>query len=452
MYQLHEIKRVEGSGFGFPDVGLLDGVIYLFNQVTETISSNFNNLMIKTNAWKSLCERIRSGDIEMSPEAVLATVKFMNDIASNNLDNIPIIIGDMNNVKAVIQILKNKVLKSFSNWPVSRGGGGVFLSSLINRSVEFLRLLYNQASVQEKENEKLLADLIKVIHKEELMKYCIGTLEFVSMENFGIPLNFLSTMVQTSNHFTKQYIKYGGLQPEFVQQIIDNANPPNIIIDGLSILSQIARMSNDYYKQIHQVKIYSNIKDLLKHKDNEVRAKVCNLVGNMCRHSAFFYEALDQFSLLPELIQRCKDLDSNTRKFACFAIGNASFHNSSLYKALAPSIPPLIELLSDSSEDKTRANAAGALGNLVRNSNELVKDLLKYGAIEALVKVSCDSNTSARKIALFSLGNFCQFEECCAILKQLSFEKTLLDIMNKFQDDSGLQKYCSRILSQLSKV
>ena len=172
----------------------------------------------------------------------------------------------------------------------------------------------------------------------------------------------------------------------------------------------------------------------------------------MCRHFAFFYEALDQNGLIPDLIQRCRDNDANTRKFACFAIGNACFHNNNLYKSLTPCIPPLIDLLSENSDEKTRANAAGALGNLVRNSNELVKDLLKNGAIEALVKTLSDDNSSAKKIALFSLGNFCQYEECCVVLKQLNFEKTIVEIMGKSQEDSGVQKYCTRIQTNLSKI
>ena len=36
------------------------------------------------------------------------------------------------------------------------------------------------------------------------------------------------------------------------------------------------------------------------------------------------------------------------------------------------------------SQEKTRANAAGALGNFVRNSDTLTKDLIKYGALQAM--------------------------------------------------------------------
>lgn len=61
----------------------------------------------------------------------------------------------------------------------------------------------------------------------------------------------------------------------------------------------------------------------------------------------------------------------------------AGFHNSSLYEALQASIGPLVALLGDE-EDKTRANAAGALGNLVRNSGLLCRPLIEAGALQVL--------------------------------------------------------------------
>ena len=46
----------------------------------------------------------------------------------------------------------------------------------------------------------------------------------------------------------------------------------------------------------------------------------------------------------------------------------------------------LVELLKDP-EEKTRANSAGALGNFVRNSNALSRDLIKNGALHQLLDV-----------------------------------------------------------------
>lgn len=74
------------------------------------------------------------------------------------------------------------------------------------------------------------------------------------------------------------------------------------------------------------------------------------------------------------------------RKFACFAIGNAGFHTDLLYRHLRRAVKPLVALLHGE-EDKTRANAAGALGNLVRNSDMLCGELVAEGALEALTRV-----------------------------------------------------------------
>lgn len=63
-------------------------------------------------------------------------------------------------------------------------------------------------------------------------------------------------------------------------------------------------------------------------------------------------------------------------------IGNAAYHNDVLYEELRRSIPLLANLLLSSEEDKTKANAAGALSNLVRNSNKLCEDIVSKGALQ----------------------------------------------------------------------
>ncbi len=71
-------------------------------------------------------------------------------------------------------------------------------------------------------------------------------------------------------------------------------------------------------------------------------------------------------------------LGTSVQVLMCDVVG---FHNSSLYEALRASIGPLVSLLHDR-EDKTRANAAGALGNLVRNSGLLCRPLIEARALQ----------------------------------------------------------------------
>lgn len=53
-----------------------------------------------------------------------------------------------------------------------------------------------------------------------------------------------------------------------------------------------------------------------------------------------------------------------------------------LYEELRRSIPQLTTLLLGPEEDKTKGNAAGALSNLVRNSDKLCEDIVSQGAIQ----------------------------------------------------------------------
>lgn len=55
-----------------------------------------------------------------------------------------------------------------------------------------------------------------------------------------------------------------------------------------------------------------------------------------------------------------------------------------MYPELRGAIPALIDALCYDAMHKTRANAAGALGNLVRNSPMLCAALVKSGAPDAV--------------------------------------------------------------------
>lgn len=156
------------------------------------------------------------------------------------------------------------------------------------------------------------------------------------------------------------------------------------------------------------------------------------------------------------LIDRCCDEDRTTRKFACFAIGNAGFHNESLYEPLRVAVAPLVALLDDA-EEKTRANAAGALGNLVRNSSLLCGQLVEAKALEALLRtITMPEGTSGGgggegqsplKIALFSLGNMCTHRDCRERLLQLNFREVVAELATS--PDGVVQKYVARIQSKI---
>ena len=101
----------------------------------------------------------------------------------------------------------------------------------------------------------------------------------------------------------------------------------------------------------------------------------------------------------------CNSDDKVAKKYACIALGNAGFHDSSLYSHLKMAIPVLVSLLKDNDE-KTRSNAAAALGNLVRNSDELDQDFVSTGANYQLVNMIVnDKAPAARKVSIMAITN-----------------------------------------------
>ncbi len=72
-----------------------------------------------------------------------------------------------------------------------------------------------------------------------------------------------------------------------------------------------------------QARITGRLRPLLEHLEGEVRARACNVVGNLCRYNFTFYEPFLEAGLIEVIIDRCQDYDRGARKFATFAIGNA---------------------------------------------------------------------------------------------------------------------------------
>ena len=109
----------------------------------------------------------------------------------------------------------------------------------------------------------------------------------------------------------------------------------------------------------------------------------------------------------------CADEDPSTRKFACFAVGNAAFHSGELYSFLFCSIP-LLALAAESELDgKSRANAAGAIGNLVRNGGMLAREMARVGVPLTLLRsVLIENDLPTQRIALFSLGTMAVYPSC----------------------------------------
>ncbi|CAI0412875.1 unnamed protein product [Linum tenue] len=257
-------------------------------------------------------------------------------------------------------------------------------------------------------------------------------LEHVETKDLGRPVAFLAKMAG-HKPMAVHLVGKGLLDPNRVRRLLDSSSPREVTLDILMIISDLARMDKGFYEHINRASVLEILKDFLIHEDPNIRAKTCSALGNMCRHSAYFYTLL---------------------------IGNAAYYNEMLYDELRRSIPQLAKLLLSSEEDKTKANAAGALSNLVRNSSKLCDEIVSNGAMQALLKLVADCSTialnpsrkdglneSPLKIALFSLAKMCAHAPCREFLRS----SELFPVIGQLRQspESTIANYATLIISKV---
>lgn len=306
--------------------------------------------------------------------------------------------------------------------------------------------------------EEDMGKYIKILMEVGVPGIILRCLEHMELKNLGRPIAFLAKMIGQRS-LAVQLVGKGLLDPNRVRRLLDSSTR-EVTLDVLMIVSDLARMDKWFYEYINGASMLEFLKDFLTHEDPNVRAKACSALGNMCRHSSYFYSSLAKNRMIGLLIDRCADPDKRTRKFACFAIGNAAYHNDVLYEELRRSIPLLANILISAEEDKTKANAAGALSNLVRNSSKLCEDIVSKGAMQALIKLVADCsvlalnpsrkdavNESPLKIALFSLAKMCAHTPC----RQFLQSSELFPVIARLRQspESTIANYASVIISKV---
>jgi hypothetical protein len=125
----------------------------------------------------------------------------------------------------------------------------------------------------------------------------------------ALSMSLLSRLVLSSRHFERQFVNVGALRSVVSAGCLEEKHSqPSIIVDALSIVSQLARASQDYNEAIEQSgDIFAYLQRLLLHPQAAVRAKTCNVLGNICRHSAYFYEELSlPRGAPPSLYDHCR--------------------------------------------------------------------------------------------------------------------------------------------------
>ncbi|XP_066046246.1 serine/threonine-protein kinase 36 [Chamaea fasciata] len=256
----------------------------------------------------------------------------------------------------------------------------------------------------------------------QLLQVCASHLPFSFTE---LPVGLLCQLVVSDTQVIDQVVREAAASEHivaFLKSVLFSDNV-RLTSDLLSLLTHVARASSEHLPFLQRILRDSDVADqpltyLLSHKQHLIRARTCNLLGNLLRHS-FSRVLQSQPSWLERLLECLSDPENCVRTAATFAVGNAACHASCPTGILGRAVPTLTRLLSDT-QAKTCCNAALALSNLGQRGVELRDLLIENRAPDLLLQVTCeDPRRTVREGAL---------EALCALSQHPGIQQVLLSL------------------------
>nr|CCA20871.1 protein kinase putative [Albugo laibachii Nc14] len=483
-------------------------------QARRTFLSQFITRKGIWKGFKHLLENDASG--ELSPRGAICLVRFLLTLRQALMEAQRSELTALNAAEenfheiilpSIVKLLSTDRIEWILHLPECIGGGINSVRALIHATIEVLGMPFMHSSTAESTSTVStnlsghLPIASSIIRTQEVLHECDAVRTIVKAVQFYVanahpnedvctlltaPVSFLSRLITSSHHFAAQFIESKGLlmmkyvlcgsnqetlhakDGDCLESAISGSPHTTLVANTLSILNHLARTSAEYYLHLMDFGIIDRLHHLLKHfNEAAIRAKVLNTIGNLCRHSNLFYPMVlstrcsdnannNDHSLLDFMVEALDDKDKTARRFACFAIGNASFHDASLYTYLRPAIPGLLRN-ADRADAKTRSNASGALGNLVRNSDLLCLDLCTAKIPQHIWRIAQrEKDTTTRQTLLFSVGNFCVYPLCvnCIVEAHPNFVEELMEFHanSLLHDDRNSQSNINRILGKLEAL
>ncbi|XP_053925764.1 serine/threonine-protein kinase 36 isoform X7 [Cuculus canorus] len=240
----------------------------------------------------------------------------------------------------------------------------------------------------------------------QLLQVCSRHLPFLHAE---LPVSLLCHLIVSDEQVIDQIVRAAATSEDNIAFLTTALFSDSVTLstDLLSLLTHVARASPKHLPFLQRILKGLDVADqplthLLGHQQYLIRARTCNLLGNLLRHG--FPQVLQsQPSLLESMLGCLVDQEESVRKAASFAVGNAAYHESCPAGTLGRAVPRLMWLLSDT-QTRTRCNAASALGNLGCRWAELGNLLMESRVPHVLLEVACrDPQDSVRERALVAL-------------------------------------------------
>ncbi|NWT06473.1 STK36 kinase, partial [Mionectes macconnelli] len=240
----------------------------------------------------------------------------------------------------------------------------------------------------------------------QLLQVCSCHLPFSFTE---LPMSLLCHLVVSDMQVLDQVVREAAASEHVIAFLKSALFSDNLTLttDLLSLLTHVARAYSEHLPFLQRILRGLDVADqpltyLLGHQQYLIRAKTCNLLGNLLRHG--FPAALQSHpGWLESLLGCLSDAEGCVRKAASFAVGNVAGHESCPAGTLRRAVPALVRLLRDP-QAQTRCNAALALSNLGQRGAQLGDLLTQSRAPHLLLQVACqDLRESVREGALVAL-------------------------------------------------
>ncbi|NXN79828.1 STK36 kinase, partial [Bombycilla garrulus] len=288
----------------------------------------------------------------------------------------------------------------------------------------------------------------------QLLQVCAFHLPFSFTE---LPMGLLCQLVVSDTQIIDQVVREAAASEHIVAFLKSVLFSDNVTLtsDLLSLLTHVARACSEHLPFVQRILRDSDMADqpltyLLSHKQHLIRARTCNLLGNLLRHS--FSPALQsQPGWLERLLECLLDPESCVRKAATFAVGNAACHASCPVGTLGRAVPMLTRLLSDT-RAKTCCNAALALSNLGQRGAELRDLLIQNRAPDLLLQVTCqDPRKTVQEGALEALRALSQYPGIQQVLLSLKAIERLA-LLAGVSPRSPSARHCELLLRCLAAL
>ncbi|NXQ60103.1 STK36 kinase, partial [Anthoscopus minutus] len=288
----------------------------------------------------------------------------------------------------------------------------------------------------------------------QLLQVCACHLPFSFTE---LPMGLLCQFVVSDTQVIDQVVREAAASEHIATFLKSIFFSDNVILtsDLLSLLTHVARACSKHMPFLQTILRDSDVADqpliyLLSHKQHLIRARTCNLLGNLLRHS--FSPALQgQPDWLEKLLECLSDPESCVRRAATFAVGNAACHASCPAEPLGRAVPTLTQLLGDT-QAKTCCNAALALSNLGERGVELRDLLIQNRAPDVLLQVTCqDPRKTVRDGALEALRALSQHSGIRQVLLSLKATERLAALASVCPQ-SPSARHCELLLRRLTAL